>query len=82
MTVIKVHSLEWLGNVLRKGGKRTVKKLQEGKPGGGRKKGRPRLRWMDGLALDLEEYGCKKLENKSFGLNRMGICHEGRQSQT
>jgi hypothetical protein len=29
---------EWLGNVVRMGGKRRVKKLLEDKPGGGRKK--------------------------------------------
>jgi hypothetical protein len=29
------------------GGARTVKKLLEGKPGGGRTKGRHTLRWID-----------------------------------
>ena len=33
------------------GGARTVKKLQEGKPGGGRKIRRPSLRWMDGWMI-------------------------------
>jgi hypothetical protein len=42
-------------------GERTVKKLLEGKAGGGRTKGRPRLRRMDGWCpIGLEEYGCKK----------------------
>ena len=40
LTVIKVHRLEWLGHVVRLDGERTVKKLLEGKPGGGRKEGR------------------------------------------
>ena len=26
--------------------------------------------------LDLEEYRCKKIENKSFGQRRMGICRD------
>jgi hypothetical protein len=30
--------MEWLGNDVRVDGKRTVTKLLEGKPGGGRKK--------------------------------------------
>lgn len=36
VTVIKVHRLECLGHVVRMDGKKTVKKLLEGKPGGGR----------------------------------------------
>jgi hypothetical protein len=47
ITVIKVRRLEWLGRVVRMDGERTVKKLLEGKPAGGKKKGRPRLRWLD-----------------------------------
>jgi hypothetical protein len=43
ITVLKVRRLEWLGHV-RMDGARIGKNLLEGKPGGGRKKGRPRLR--------------------------------------
>jgi hypothetical protein len=28
----------------------------------------------------LEECGCKKMENKGFGQNRMVICHEGHKA--
>jgi hypothetical protein len=38
VTVIKVRRLEWLGHVVRMDGARIVKKLLEGKPGGGREK--------------------------------------------
>jgi hypothetical protein len=38
VTVIKVRRLEWLGQFVRMDGERTVKKLLEGKPTGGRKK--------------------------------------------
>jgi hypothetical protein len=38
VTVVKVRRLEWLGHVMRMDGERTLKKLHEGKPGGGRKK--------------------------------------------
>jgi hypothetical protein len=26
--------------------------------------------------MGFNEYGCGKMENWSFGYNRMGICHE------
>jgi hypothetical protein len=35
------------------GATRTVMKLLEDKPGGGRKVRRPRLRWLDGVILSL-----------------------------
>jgi hypothetical protein len=38
VTIIKIHRLEWLGHVVRIDGERTVKKLMEGKTGGGRTK--------------------------------------------
>jgi hypothetical protein len=39
---------------------RTVKKLQESKPRGRRKTGRPGLRWMDDVELDLKNMGMKR----------------------
>jgi hypothetical protein len=39
--------LEWFRHVVRKDGVRTVKKLTKGEPGGRRRNGRPRLRWMN-----------------------------------
>jgi hypothetical protein len=59
-TVIKVCRLEWLGHVVRMDGARIVKKFLEGKPGGGRKKGRPRLRWIDDVESDLRNTGVKR----------------------
>jgi hypothetical protein len=43
--------LEWFGHVVRMGGRRTVK-LLEHKPGWGRRKGRPTLRWTDDTEPD------------------------------
>jgi hypothetical protein len=52
--------MKWLGDVVRMDGGRTVKKLLEGKPGGGRKKGRPRVRRMDDVEMDLMNTGVKR----------------------
>jgi hypothetical protein len=81
ITVIKVRKLELVGNVAITDGKEAVKKLIEGKTRR-RKKGSPRLRWIDKCCrIGLEECGCKMMENKGLGQNRMGICREGSQGQ-
>jgi hypothetical protein len=38
---------------------RRVKKLMEGKQGGGRKKVRSRLRWKDDVELNFRNFGVK-----------------------
>jgi len=38
-------------------GESTIKKLLASKSGGGSKKGRPGLRWMDDIKLDLMNLG-------------------------
>jgi len=53
VSVIKEHKFEWIKHVVRINDGRTVKKLLEGKPGGGSKQGRPRLRWLDDVESDL-----------------------------
>jgi hypothetical protein len=48
--------------------------------------GRPRLRWVGGwvveVELNLEEYGCEKMENGSCRHSVMSICLKERQGQT
>jgi hypothetical protein len=65
LTVNNVRSLEWLGHV-RMDGARVVKKSLEGKPGGGRKKGRPRLRWIDDVESDLRNMGVKRWRSRAL----------------
>jgi len=60
---------------------RTVKKLLESKPGW-KKKGRPRIRWIDDIELDLRNMGGKQVSNVGFGQNGRGICREVSQGQT
>ena len=55
VTVIKVHRFEWLGHFVRMDFVGTVQRLPVGKPGGRRKRGRPRIRWKDDVELDLNK---------------------------
>jgi hypothetical protein len=47
VTSIKVRRLEWAGHVVRMKDERMVKTVFFGNPGGRRKPGRHRLRWLD-----------------------------------
>jgi hypothetical protein len=68
VTVIKIRRLEWLGHVIRMKENRSVKKILEGKLEGRRGKGRPRLRWINGVEDDLRKLGVKRWRMKA--LNR------------
>jgi len=59
VSVIKTRRLEWLGHVIRMNETRCVKKIFEGKLEGRRDRGRPRLRWIDGVEDDLRKLGVK-----------------------
>jgi len=65
VTVINVYRLECLGHVVRMDGKKTVKKLLEGQPGGGRWKRRSRLTRMD-VEWDLRNMGVKRWRTRCF----------------
>jgi hypothetical protein len=52
VTVIEVRRFKWLGHAVSMHDERSVKNQPEGKSGGRRNKGRPRLRWMDDVELD------------------------------
>ncbi|KAJ4434290.1 hypothetical protein ANN_22842 [Periplaneta americana] len=45
---------------------RVVKKILEGKMGGSRKRGRPRLRWSDDVENDLRQLGVRRWRNKAL----------------
>jgi hypothetical protein len=53
ITVIKIRRLEWLGHVVRMDETGYVKKIFEGKLEGRRGRGRPRLRWINGVEDDF-----------------------------
>ena len=55
--VIKSRRMRWAGHVARMGEERGCRFLV-GKPEGKRPLGRPRLRWVDNIRMDLQEVGC------------------------
>jgi len=56
--VIKSRRMRWAGHVAHMGEERGVYRVLVGKPEGRRPLGRPRLRWMDNIMMDLQEVGC------------------------
>jgi hypothetical protein len=79
ITVIKILRLEWLGHVIRMDETRSVKKIFEGKLEGRRGRGRPRLRWINGVEGDLRKLSVKRWRTK--GLDRVewaSVIREGK----
>jgi hypothetical protein len=75
--------MEWLGNVVIMGGERAAKELPECKPAGGEgggRKGRPRLRWMDGVELDWRYMGVKRWRTRV--LDRIEWASVAREGKT
>ncbi|KAJ4433032.1 hypothetical protein ANN_15289 [Periplaneta americana] len=53
--------LRWLGHLERIPGNRLPKRALYGHPGGPRRKrGRPRLRWLQDVDDDLRRVGCRR----------------------
>jgi len=60
--VIKSRRMRWAGHVARMGEARGVYRVLVGKPEGRRPLGRPRLRWVDNIRMDLQEVRCRYLD--------------------
>jgi hypothetical protein len=60
VTEIKVRRLEWLGHVIRMEDTRLPKMVFNAKPEGRRGVGRPRLRWLDDVEVDIKALGIKR----------------------
>ena len=56
--VIKSRRMRRVEHVARMGEERGVYRVLVGKPEGRRPLGRPRLRWVDNIRMDLQEMGC------------------------
>jgi len=56
---------------------RTAKKVFQGKPGGRRNVGRPKLRWLDCTENDLTSVDVKRWRKKAEGRSVLGYHSEG-----
>ena len=56
--VIKWRRMRLVGHVAYVGEERGVYRVLVRKPEGRRLPGRPRLRWVDNIKMDLQEVGC------------------------
>jgi hypothetical protein len=55
--MIKSRRMRWVGHLSRMGAKRNAYRILVGKAEGRRPLGRPRLRWVDNIKMDLREIG-------------------------
>jgi hypothetical protein len=55
--IIKSRRMRWAGHIARIGEKRNAYRVLVGKPEGKKPLGRPRLRWVDTIMMDLGEVG-------------------------
>ena len=53
--VIKSKRMRWAGHVAHMDEERSLYRVLVGKPEGRRPLGRPRLRWVDNIRMDLQE---------------------------
>jgi hypothetical protein len=67
--MIKSRRITWAGHVARMGQKRDAYMLLVGKPEGKRPLGRPRLRWIDNIKIDL-------LETELGGVDWIGLAQD------
>jgi hypothetical protein len=68
--------MKWAGHVLRMNDEEPTKKLMLGKPDGTRRRGRPELRWIDGLEKDLHNISIRNWKNIALDRSRWRRCLE------
>jgi hypothetical protein len=62
--------MKWAGHVLRMNDAKPTKKLMLEKPDGTRRRGRPKLRWIDGLEKYLHNISIRHWKNIALGRSR------------
>src|SRR5215813_7158101 len=66
IVIIKRNRLRWLGHLLRMDEDKTTQRIFRGNPGGKRKRGRPRKRWMDEVTEDLRVLGINNWKERAM----------------
>jgi len=64
MTMINTVRFKWLGHIAGMGDNVPCIKIKLSQPEGSRKKGRPRLKWLDLVSKEIKTLGVKKWEKK------------------
>ena len=59
MKFCKLSRLRWAGHVIRQDDEDLSRRVLLSEPGGKRPRGRPRLRWEDGVEVDAARLGCR-----------------------
>ena len=59
VNIIKIARLRWIGHVMRMDEDNATRRFTLLRPDGGRRRGRPKLRWMDGIEEDLRKLGVR-----------------------
>jgi hypothetical protein len=62
---IEAQRIRWLGHVKRMEVRAMLRKMMEGRLFIGRRKGRPRLRWMDDVVADLKLMKIRQWKEKT-----------------
>jgi hypothetical protein len=68
--MIKSRRMRWEGNVAWMWEARNAYRILVGKPGGNRRLGRPRRRWVDNIKMDLREIGWDGVDWDSLAQDR------------
>ncbi|KAL4090324.1 hypothetical protein QTP88_025183 [Uroleucon formosanum] len=74
---IKGQRIQWLGHILRREENDPVRDAFEWKPMGIRPRGRPKKRWIDGVAEDLKEMGIEDWRVIAQDRKVAGYCSDG-----
>jgi hypothetical protein len=62
---IKINRVRWAGHVIRRENEEITNIIMLVKPEGKRKKGRPRMRWVDGVKKALRNLGVVNWKSKA-----------------
>jgi hypothetical protein len=68
----KLSRLRWAGHVIRQDDDDLSRIVLLSEPGGKRQRGRPRLRWEDGVEEDVARLGCRNWTAVEGDVARLG----------